>query len=75
MKIKEYLLGIRRSIDASPEIKVKIMWLLDKMPIVKDLLRNIGKVEKKSHIETFDDLSGSAKDIYLKLNQHEVESR
>jgi len=67
MNIKNYLIKLRAKIDSSPELKIRIMWLLDKLPIIKNSLKKIGQEDEKRDIQTYDDLSSSAKEIYLKI--------
>jgi hypothetical protein len=67
MSINNYLIKLRAKMDNSPELKIRIMWLLDKLPMVKDSLKKIGQKDEKKDIQTYNDLSSSAKEIYLKI--------
>jgi len=64
---------LRAKIDSSPEMKMRIMWVLDKLPIVKNSLKKIGKIEEKRDIEEYSQLSQSSQEIYAQLkNKIEV---
>ncbi|SFV64170.1 hypothetical protein MNB_SV-6-1491 [hydrothermal vent metagenome] len=67
MNIRNFLIRLRGKIDSSPELKIKIMLVLDKMPMIKNRLKKIGKIENRRDIEEYDELSKEQQRIYLDL--------
>lgn len=65
--MREKLLLLKTRLNEYPEIKMKIMWLLDRIPIVKKQLKKINHMEIRREITTIEDLSTHAKDIYQQI--------
>lgn len=68
MKFRQYLVALRKHINTSPELKMKIMWFLDKIPALKEGLKNIGDTQDDQGIKKYEALSPNAKEIYNKIN-------
>ena len=64
MGMKHYLVVLRKRIDVSPELKMKIMWFLDKVPALKNGLKKIGDNKEEPETNTYEALSPNAKEIY-----------
>ena len=69
MSIREYLITLRIKINNNPEFKMKLMWALDKIPILKNLLKKIGEVREEKGISSYEALSPYAKEIYNKITK------
>lgn len=67
MNIKQFLAGLRKKIDSHPELKIKIMLVLDKLPIVKRVLKKMEIKHPNNDIKNYNELSKSAKDIFIRL--------
>ena len=67
--MREKLLVLKTRLNEYPEIKMKIMWFLDHIPILKKQLKKINHIERRKEIETVDDLSPYAKEIYQKIKK------
>ena len=68
MNFRPYLITLRTRINASPELKMKIMWFLDKIPALKQGLKKIGGAQDDPGIKNYEALSPHAKELYNKLN-------
>ncbi len=64
MGMREKFLLLKTRLNEYPEIKMKIMWFLDHMPIIKKQLKKINHTERRREIATTEDLSSHAKEIY-----------
>jgi len=67
MGMREKFLLLKTRLNEYPEVKMKIMWLLDRVPIVKEQLKKINHIETRREIETIDDLSLHAQEIYRQI--------
>ncbi len=68
MNFRQYLIALRIRINASPELKMKIMWFLDKVPVLKQGLKKIGGAQDDPGIENYEALSPYAKEIHNRIN-------
>ncbi len=69
MTTREYLITLRIKINNNPELKMKLMWVLDKIPILKNFLKRAGGAQEERGISNYEALSPYAKEIYDKLTK------
>ena len=69
MSAREYLIALRIKVNNNPELKMKLMWALDKIPILKNLLKKIGEAQEEKGINNYEALPPYAKEIYNKITK------
>ncbi len=69
MTAREYLITLRIKVNNNPELKMKLMWALDKIPILKNFLKRVGGAQEEQGITNYEALSPYAKEIYSKITK------
>ena len=70
MMIKQSMAILRKRVESHPRLKVKLLWILNRLPIIKRILASRRGYDSFNGIKNYNELSKSGREIYFNLKSN-----